>query len=68
MATFSILLKNQRIYTVISDNGVGFHSMVQGDGNGLVNMRSRIADLGGKIHIDSGADNGTIIEFDFPIT
>lgn len=68
MATFSILLKNQRIYTVISDNGVGFHSMVQGNGNGLVNMRSRIADLGGKIHIDSGADNGTKIEFDFPIT
>jgi len=29
MATFSILLKNQRIYTVISNNGVGFHSMVK---------------------------------------
>ena len=31
MATFSILLKTNGFYTVISDNGVGFHSMVQGD-------------------------------------
>jgi ligand-binding sensor domain-containing protein/two-component sensor histidine kinase len=56
---------------LILDNGIGFNQQDGGlsrkDGWGLVNMRERVDQLGGKIFIHSSQDDGTIIEVEIPI-
>jgi signal transduction histidine kinase len=52
----------------IEDNGKGFHAAgVHGSGNGLSNMKRRIAEIGGKIALSSTPDKGTRIEFVLPL-
>jgi signal transduction histidine kinase len=49
----------------IKDNGKGFDpGKLEFPGNGLVNMRKRIMDIGGEIIIRSGIDTGTEIEIE----
>lgn len=47
----------------VEDNGRGFASDAAeaNEGNGLLNMRSRAAEINGSLKIDSGPDRGTII-------
>jgi len=45
----------------IADNGVGFNPEIA-EGVGLISMRERIANIGGKISITSSIGNGTTIE------
>jgi len=53
----------------ISDNGVGFvpEAAEHAERNGLSNMRSRIAEIGGKIEISSRLETGTKIKISAPI-
>jgi signal transduction histidine kinase len=57
---------------VVSDNGQGFTPCNGGagpgaeSGNGLRNMRQRLADLGGRCHLDSAPGLGTTLHFIFP--
>jgi len=60
----------------ISDNGAGFHSPVNGSkpespppapGDGLSNMRKRLADIGGRCTIESASGEGTNIRFHIPL-
>jgi len=61
---------------VISDNGKGFvPARADGEaspgaesGNGLRNMRQRLADLGGRCHLDSAPGQGATIRFVIPFS
>lgn len=66
----SILIEynNKSLITVIQDNGVGFHEVPLGTGNGLINMKQRIKLCNGKINIESHRNKGTKIDLVFPVT
>jgi signal transduction histidine kinase len=47
----------------IQDDGCGFDSLANPTGNGLVNMRRRLEDIGGSCLIESSPGRGTTIQF-----
>jgi signal transduction histidine kinase len=52
----------QEVLTIsIEDNGCGFQATKARAGNGLANMRRRLADVGGSCDIESSADTGTTV-------
>jgi signal transduction histidine kinase len=51
----------------IEDDGSGFDTRRDSDGNGLRNMRERVSGLGGKLQIASARGKGTSLRFTFPI-
>jgi signal transduction histidine kinase len=67
--TFEILItkKANHITTVIKDNGKGFNQENTRPGNGLLNMKVRVANLGGKLDIHSPVNGGTTLFFRFDI-
>jgi signal transduction histidine kinase len=48
------------------DNGRGFDPEIKHDGFGLLGMRERAEAIGGRLIIQSGRGNGTIVSIDFP--
>ncbi len=64
---------NSEFAITVEDNGSGLNGSLSksGDdpsaGNGLANMRQRMADIGGDCRIESQAPHGTRIEFVFPL-
>ncbi|MFN2136847.1 MAG: GAF domain-containing sensor histidine kinase, partial [Candidatus Promineifilaceae bacterium] len=55
---------------VIGDDGTGFDSdsVSERSGRGLKNMRARIAQLGGRLTIESSPENGTVIHAVLPLS
>lgn len=51
----------------ITDDGIGFDVSKVYSGNGLKNIRARIEELGGKIHIDSAPGNGSRFSYVIPL-
>ncbi|MEZ4858560.1 MAG: tetratricopeptide repeat protein [Flavobacteriaceae bacterium] len=51
----------------IQDNGKGFSEDKIIPGNGLMNMKKRASDLGGKVNILSSINNGTTVKLVLPI-
>ncbi len=49
----------------VTDNGAGFDPTVAADGFGLRSMKSRAAQIGGKLTVHSGSD-GTTVELEVP--
>jgi signal transduction histidine kinase len=45
----------------ISDDGIGFDAVREYDGNGLLSIRKRADDCGGRLEIDSTKSSGTKI-------
>jgi signal transduction histidine kinase/ligand-binding sensor domain-containing protein len=66
--TVSIVVEKHVFRMVISDDGKGFDVNIRNEGNGLVNMKRRAEDLGGKLVLVSSPGNGTILELDFKTT
>jgi signal transduction histidine kinase len=62
MAHFSIKEESDELVMSITDNGRGFDASIQGDGNGLKNMRRRAEEIGAHLTIHSQAGNGTTIQ------
>lgn len=60
----NIFIKNRRFLIVIIDDGKGFYETPKPAGNGIENMQKRIAELQGKINIQSKPMEGTIITID----
>jgi signal transduction histidine kinase/ligand-binding sensor domain-containing protein len=55
---------NENFSITIHDNGIGFNSKgIEGQGNGLKNMRQRIEKIGGYFDIESIQDVGTKVTF-----
>lgn len=69
-----VLFCGEIVHVRIEDNGIGFdlhrkpscHSGTQGFG--LLGMRERVADLGGKLTVRSAPGQGTTIEAKLPVT
>jgi signal transduction histidine kinase len=61
LADTSVILK-------VEDNGHGFSpESVPAGGNGLTNIRSRLADCGGRMELESRPGQGTKICFTLPV-
>jgi signal transduction histidine kinase len=55
------------LHVTVADNGRGFETNAQRGGRGLTNLKTRAAQLGGRISFVSGPnDNGTMIEITLP--
>lgn len=54
---------------IVEDNGIGFQTgevLKEEKGMGIKNIRSRVHDLEGTLHIDSGRGKGTTVSIDIP--
>ena len=58
--------KGNRFLMQIRDDGKGFNTAGQLDGNGLNNMKRRAADIGGVLTITSHKEQGTLVEMLLP--
>jgi signal transduction histidine kinase/ligand-binding sensor domain-containing protein len=71
----SVKLENNALIVIVKDNGKGFDvaEKLNGNsdgfgGNGLINMRRRAENLGGKFEIDSAKNAGTSVTIRIPAT
>jgi signal transduction histidine kinase/ligand-binding sensor domain-containing protein len=65
------VISSLSVFTIIvSDNGRGFvtPNAENHGGNGLRNMRQRLADIGGRCELESAPGRGTTIRLFFPLT
>jgi signal transduction histidine kinase/streptogramin lyase len=62
--------EQHRLLLTVQDDGVGFDAAAPalGGGNGLGNMRSRAAGMGGELHIDTVPGQGTTLRLNVPLT
>ncbi len=59
--SFRLTFANNVLTIAIHDNGVGFDSASNADGNGLINMKRRLENLGGRCVVESRPGQGTTI-------
>ena len=64
---FGVNLEADCLKIEIADNGCGFEAAAAAGGNGLGNMRQRLADLGGECQISSSKETGTIVRLIIPL-
>jgi ligand-binding sensor domain-containing protein/signal transduction histidine kinase len=63
-----LTLVNSTVCLEVEDNGCGFNpDTVTPSGNGLGNMKSRLAECGGRMTLASTPTHGTKIQFVFPL-
>jgi signal transduction histidine kinase/sugar lactone lactonase YvrE len=60
--------ERRRLHLRIQDDGRGFEPTAMGDGDGLRNMRRRVAALGGRLDVASSSGQGTVVTLDLPLT
>ncbi|HJX28981.1 MAG TPA: two-component regulator propeller domain-containing protein, partial [Thermoanaerobaculia bacterium] len=63
----SVALHGRRLEVVLRDDGRGFDPAGRSGGNGLENMRTRAARIGGALSIDAAPDRGTSVRFEGPL-
>jgi two-component sensor histidine kinase len=51
----------------VTDNGKGFDPTLHSDGNGVLNMRRRVAALGGRLSLRSSSGDGTTMDIEVPL-
>ena len=66
-AMFSIKGEQGKLVMLINDNGKGFDSNKETQGNGLKNMRKRASEMGAVLMIDSMPGNGTTIKLEMAV-
>jgi signal transduction histidine kinase len=64
---FELAIVDGSLHVLIRDSGRGFDPAALPEGNGLFNLHSRLAELGGTCEIDSIAGEGTSITFRCPL-
>ncbi len=57
----------EQLHILFEDNGKGFLVTNIVDGIGFKNIKQRLTDLSGTLHIDSVIDRGTVISIEIPI-
>lgn len=55
-----------QIKVIVKDNGIGFDSSSSNEGNGLLNMRVRAAEMGSKLLVETTVGKGTVLSFSLP--
>jgi len=63
----SCMLNEGQLCFAIKDDGVGIDKSLSTYGNGLRNIRYRINELGGTLHIDSYPNKGTHFSYSIPL-
>ena len=66
-AEIELHVEEARIRLTISDNGRGFDPAARTEGNGLLSMRRRAADLGGELSLESSIGVGSRVRLTIPI-
>lgn len=61
-------IMNGELFLSINDDGKGFDTAQEYDGNGLLSMKKRAADSRGQLDINSPAGKGTTVVLRFPMT
>lgn len=67
LSTIQLKTTGNRFYLKMSDNGIGFETLVN-KGNGLQNMKNRCEESGGTFQLESTPQKGTTIICTFPLT
>ena len=65
--TISFSINSSTLHLDIIDDGIGFNSNQKNDGIGLLNIKSRVSNLRGKIKINSEIKNGTTLAINVPL-
>jgi len=60
-------LLNACIFFIYEDNGKGFDTEITSLGIGLTNIKNRVSDYNGTLHIDSKINRGTSINIEIPL-
>ena len=63
----TIGFQNSLLRIVITDHGSGFSTELVSSGNGLPNLKQRMARVNGSVSVKSGAGEGTTVTFEVPI-
>jgi signal transduction histidine kinase len=63
-ATINFQITDGRLALEVRDNGKGFDTSEDGEGHGLMSMRARAKDIGGKLEIISNVESGTTISLE----
>jgi signal transduction histidine kinase len=65
-----ITREKSEIVVVVSDNGRGFDlkNLTKSQGNGLANMKQRVASAGGRFDIRTSPGGGCVVEFRAPVS
>jgi signal transduction histidine kinase len=66
--TMELTVMNGELKIIITDNGCGFDPSTSSKGNGLDNLRERLAKLGGQCHVESRLKAGATISLTFPLS
>jgi signal transduction histidine kinase len=65
--TIELERDRRRLRLRVTDDGKGFDPAQRTDGNGVANMRRRVAALGGQLNIQSKPGRGTTLEVEVPL-
>lgn len=64
----TLMQEAQQLVILVEDNGEGFDiEALSPRGRGLRNCRARAGEIGGKFHIESSPENGTVVTFRVPL-
>jgi signal transduction histidine kinase len=65
--TVSMARLDGHVELVVSDTGAGFDPASRPGGSGLINIRQRVAELGGTVDIDSAPGRGAALTVRVPV-
>lgn len=63
-----ILQTDHQLQLMVKDNGIGFNAAAFTEGNGLLNMKRRAAEIRARLDVDTCPNQGTSIVLDVKIT
>ncbi len=74
LVEIELKISDRKLLLKITDDGLGFATETNGDelsdnfgGNGILNMKKRVAEMNGEVEIISGIGQGTIVNLSLPI-
>jgi signal transduction histidine kinase len=65
--SFRVRVEENRLCILIADNGQGFDTSGRSNGNGLLNLRSRLEQLEGRCELESLPGKGTTVSLELPL-
>jgi signal transduction histidine kinase len=64
---FRVRVEENRLWILITDNGIGFDTLARSSGNGLLNLRNRLEHLRGRCELESSPGAGTTVSLEMPL-
>ena len=66
--TLEVSLKDDKFTALVRDTGTGFNTETPAEGNGLLNLHTRLAELGGSCSVESTLAEGTTVTLSCSLT